>query len=179
MTRPVYFLMAAAALAIALPAAAHITLEHQSAHAGSSYKANFKVGHGCGTSPVRQIVVHIPAGVRGAKPMPKAGWDLAIERAKLSQPYLDHGRPVVEDVVRITWTARSPADYLSNEHYDEFALNARLPAQAGPLYWPVSQLCVEGRTDWNETPQPGQSLHQLKSPAALLDLIPAAGAHQH
>ena len=57
-----------------LPAAAHVVLEYQVANAGSYYKATFKVGHGCGTSPVKQIVVTIPAGVQGAKPMPKAGW---------------------------------------------------------------------------------------------------------
>lgn len=173
-------LAAAAVLATAVPASAHITLEHQAAHAGSYYKANFKVGHGCGASPIRQIVVHIPAGVRGAKPMPKPGWNLAIERARLAQPYQDHGRTVSEDVVRITWTARTEADHLLNEHYDEFALQARLPDRAGPMYWPVSQVCVEGRIDWSEVPQPGQSLRALKSPAALLDLMPASGgAHHH
>ncbi len=172
--------LALMALVCTLPASAHITLEHQTAHAGSYYKANFKVGHGCGTSPIRQIVVHIPDGVRGAKPMPKAGWDLAIQRATLAQPYQDHGRTVTEDVVRITWTARSPADYLLNEHYDEFALNAKLPTQAGPLYWSVSQVCVEGRIDWSEMPALGQGRARLKTPAALLDLLPTAGgAHKH
>lgn len=161
------------------PAAAHITLEHQTAHAGSYYKANFKVGHGCGESPIRQIVVHIPAGVQGAKPMRKPGWDLLIERAALTAPYQDHGRLVTEDVVRISWTARTAADELLNAHYDEFALHAKLPEQAGPLYWSVSQVCAQGRIDWSEVPAPGQSLRQLKSPAALLDLLPAAGAHAH
>ena len=51
-------------------ASAHTVLEYQVATAGQSYKATFKVGHGCGASPTRQIVVDIPAGVQGAKPMP-------------------------------------------------------------------------------------------------------------
>jgi periplasmic copper chaperone A len=168
-----------AALAWAAPAAAHITLEHQAAHAGSYYKANFKVGHGCGESPIRQIVVNIPGGVRGAKPMRKPGWDLLIERAALAKPYSDHGRMVTEDVVRISWSAKTAADHLPNTHYDEFALHAKLPEQAGPLYWSVSQICAEGRIDWSEVPGPGQSLRQLKAPAALLDLLPAAGGHAH
>ena len=173
------FLLAGAAC-LAAPAQAHITLEHTTAHAGRYYKANFKVGHGCGNSPIRQIVVHIPEGVQGAKPMPKPGWDLAIERARLAQPYQDHGREVNEDVVRIRWTAKTEADFLRNEHYDEFALNAKLPGRAGALYWPVSQVCVDGRIDWAEQPQPGQSLKPLKTPAARLDLLPASGgAHSH
>ena len=38
-------------------ASAHVVLEYQVAPAGASYKAAFKVGHGCGTSPTRQVVV--------------------------------------------------------------------------------------------------------------------------
>lgn len=179
MNRFCIFSPLAAALLLSAPAHAHITLEHQTAHAGSHYKANFRVGHGCGASPIRQIVVDIPPGVQRAKPMPKPGWDLRIERAPLAQPYEDHGRTVTEDVVRISWTARTEADHLANEHYDEFALHARLPGRAGPLYWSVSQVCVDGRLDWSQVPQPGQSLRQLKTPAALLDLLPAGGGHHH
>lgn len=162
------------------PAAAHITLEYQVANAGSYYKANFKVGHGCGQSPIRQIIVTIPAGVQGAKPMPKAGWTIDIQRETLAKPYNDHGRTVTDDVAQISWTAKTPADYLPNTHYDEFALQARLPAQAGPLYWAVSQVCEQGRIDWNETPKAGQKASELKSPAALLEVMPTSGGgHQH
>lgn len=173
-------LLACAALA-AGTAGAHVVLEHQAAPAGSSFKATFKVGHGCGTSATRQIVVEIPAGVRGAHPMPKPGWQLAIERAPLPQPETDHGRTVTEDVSRITWTAKTREDMLPNAHYDEFVLVARLPAQAGPLHWPVRQVCEEGRNDWVEVPKPGQKRSDLKSPAALLELLPTgqAGEHRH
>jgi len=173
-------LLAGAAL-LSGQAHSHVVLEYQVAPAGSSYKASFKVGHGCGASATRQIAVDIPAGVRGAKPMPKPGWALEVQREKLAQPYLNHGREVTEDVVRITWTAKTPADALPNAHYDEFVLVATLPQQPGPLYWPVRQACEEGRTDWVETPGPGQKLSDLKSPAALLDILPSAGAgaHQH
>lgn len=166
-------------LAAALPAAAHVTLEYQVANAGSYYKGTFKVGHGCGNSPVKQIVVTIPAGVEGAKPMPKAGWTLLVTREKLAQPRQDHGRAVTEDVARISWTANTPADYLQNDYYDEFVLQAKLPATPGMLYWPVSQVCAEGRTDWVELPKPGQKLSELKSPAAALELMPAGGGAEH
>ena len=172
----------AGAIALAgLPAAAHVVLEWPAALAGTAYKASFKVGHGCGASPTRQIVVDIPAGVQGARPMPRPGWDLVIERAALATPYLHHGKTVTEDVVRVTWTARTPDDQLQNAHYDEFVLHAQLPAQAGPLYWPVVQACDPGRIDWTEVPRPGQNPAELKAPAAVLEILPAghAGAHSH
>ncbi|MFY3386773.1 YcnI family protein [Paracidovorax sp. MALMAid1276] len=160
-------------------ASAHVVLEYQVAPAGASYKATFKVGHGCGASPTRQIAVDIPAGMRGARPMPKPGWALEVQREKLAQPYTSHGRSITDDVVRITWTAKTPEDMLPHAHYDEFVLVATAPAQAGTVYWPVRQVCAEGRNDWVEVPKPGQTLSDLKSPAAALEILPGAGAGGH
>jgi hypothetical protein len=157
----------------------HTVLEYQVATAGQSYKATFKLGHGCGASPTRQIVVNIPAGVQGAKPMPKAGWWLEVTREKLAQPYTSHGRSITEDVTRISWTAKTAEDMLPNGHYDEFVLVGNLPSKAGMMYWPVQQLCEQGRNDWTDIPKPGQKLHDLKSPAAALEIMPSAGAGAH
>jgi periplasmic copper chaperone A len=164
------------ALLAAASAQAHVTLETPQAAAGSYYKAVFRVGHGCAGSPVTQVIVHIPPGVQGAKPMVKPGWRIDIERAKLDPPYTSHGRAITEDVSQIRFTGGP----LPDAHYDEFALNVKLPEQAGPMHWKVSQVCEQGRIDWAELPQAGQSLHDLKAPAALLDIVPAAHAgHAH
>lgn len=160
-------------------ASAHVVLEYQVAPAGAGYKATFKVGHGCGASPTREIAVTIPAGVEGAKPMPKPGWTIAIEREKLAQPRSDHGKTITEEVRRIRWSAKTPADALPGDFYDEFVLQAHLPSQAGTIYWPVEQICEQGRMDWTDVPTAGQKLHELKSPAAALELLPAAGGHSH
>jgi uncharacterized protein YcnI len=177
--RPALRLLPLLALAAFTAASAHVALEYQVAPAASSYKATFKIGHGCGTAPTRQVSVAIPAGVLGAHPMPKPGWSLEIQRDKLAQPATSHGHTVTEDVVRVTWTARTPADMLPSEQYDEFSLVAQLPDRAGPLYWPVTQVCEPGRMDWTEVPRSGQSLSELKTPAAVLELLPAAGAAGH
>ncbi|WP_440108513.1 YcnI family copper-binding membrane protein [Acidovorax sp. BL-A-41-H1] len=171
----------ACATALSGHASAHVVLEYQVAPAGASYKATFKVGHGCGASPTRQVVVDIPDGFRGARPQPKPGWTLDVQRGKLATPYTSHGRNVTEDTTRITWTARTAEDALPSAHYDEFVLVGQTPEQAGMLYWPVRQICAQGRNDWTEVPQPGQKLHDLKSPAAALEVLPQAGgsAHQH
>ncbi len=163
-----------------VPSAAHVVLEYQVANAGSYYKATFKVGHGCNGSAIKQMVVTIPGGVQGAKPMPKAGWVLDVTREKLAVPLISNDRLATDDVSRITWTAKTPSDYLQNAWYDEFVLHAKLPAKEGTMYWPVSQICEEGRVDWTQTPSAGQKLSDLKSPAAVLELLPASGAeHKH
>ena len=175
------FLAGLVAVLACAGAAAHVVLEYQVAPAGSSYKATFKVTHGCGASPTRQMVLTIPAGVRGARPMPKPGWALEIVREKLAQHFTSHGRTITEDVTRVTWTARSRDDMLASAHYDEFVLAAQLPAEPGTLWWPVQQVCEEGRADWTEVPRPGQKPADLKSPAAMLEILPAgpAAGHKH
>ena len=166
-------------IAISLPALAHVTLEYQVANAESYYKATLRVGHGCEGSPVKQIIAVIPAGVQGAKPMPKAGWNLDITREKLAEPYDNHGKKITEDVTRITWTAKTKDDYLQDAQYDEFVLRAKLPSKSGMVYWPVSQVCEQGRTDWTQIPSADQKLSDLKTPAAALEILPVAGSGEH
>ncbi|MBI2745462.1 MAG: YcnI family protein [Burkholderiales bacterium] len=174
------FLFSAALLPIATPASAHIVLEDQAALAGSSYRATFRVGHGCSGSPTTALRVFLPAGVRGAKPMPKAGWTLAVRREVLAQPYDSHGKTVREDVVEISWTASAPEYALPDDWYDEFVLRATLPAQAGPLWFRVVQTCASGQLDWADIPARGTSTRGLKAPAVLLEVLPSgATGHRH
>lgn len=164
--------------ALALPVAAHVVLEYQVAPAARSYKATFQVSHGCGDSPTRQLVVDIPVSMRGARPMPKPGWDVEVLRTPAADSAKVGGSPPGQ---RVRWTARTVQDQLSSAHYDEFALVATTPTQPGTLYWPVRQICASGQRDWIETPLPGQDVRSLKAPAAVLEILPgaAAAAHNH
>ena len=163
---------------------AHVVLEQQTASVASSYRAVFRVSHGCDGLPTTGITVQIPPGVQGAKPMPKAGWALTVRKEKLATPYSSHGKQITEDVAEITWTASSPEAALPEAFYDEFILRAGLPASAGPLWFKVIQDCKvgdkTGRNAWTQVPAEGVSTKGLKSPAALLQVQgKAAEAHQH
>jgi periplasmic copper chaperone A len=175
-----------AILAIITPASAvfaHVVLEDQAALAGRSYKAVLKVGHGCEGSPTTAMRVTIPAGFMGAKPMPKAGWKLDIKTAKLAVPYDNHGTKVTDDVSEITWTATSKDSYLPEAYYDEFILRGGLPSkvnEGAAMWFKVLQTCEKGSNDWSQTPASGVDMKGLKSPAALLEIIPSGTAgHQH
>ena len=172
-----------AVLAITTPASAvfgHVVLEDQTALAGRSYKAVLKVGHGCEGSPTTAMRVTISAGFMGAKPMPKAGWKLDIKTDKLAVPYDSYGKQVTEDVSEITWTATSKDSWLPEAHYDEFVLRGGLPKKDGAMWFKVLQTCDKGSIDWSQIPASGVDAHSLKSPAALLEIIPSGTAgHQH
>ncbi len=155
-------------------AVAHVTLVQREADAGTDYQAALRVGHGCAGSPVTELIVTLPPGVQGGKPMAKAGWQIEVLRAPAAP------KSVAPDVVRIRWHGGR----LDATQFDDFVLLVRLPDQPGPLYWPVTQICETGRVDWVEQPGAGQTLHDLKNPAALLTLRPAtaaaaASAHVH
>lgn len=169
--------VAANVFAFASGVQAHIVLDNPSAVAGSYYRGALKVGHGCSGSPVKQVIVNIPEGVQGAKPMPKAGWQIEIRRKPLTKPYVSHGRTVTEDVSEISWTARTPDDYLQDVHYDEFVVSAKLPEVPGKLYWKTSQVCEQGRIDWYDVPADGAA--KPKSPAAVLEIKAKEGGHAH
>jgi uncharacterized protein YcnI len=177
------FTAASAALAGLLAtglAAAHVVLEVPNALAGSSYRATFRVGHGCEGSATTGITVQLPAGFAGAKPMPKPGWTLSTTLAKLDTPYVSHGKTVVEDVTTVSWTANGPEYALPDAWYDEFVLRGGLPAKAGPLWFKVLQTCEKGRNDWLQIPATGIFTTGLKAPAVLLEVVEAApAAHQH
>lgn len=169
-------LLAMLALAASvLPAAqAHVTLEQASAVAGSTYKAVFRVGHGCAGSPTTRITVFLPPGFVGAKPMPKPGWALSIQNEPLLQPYDSHGQPITERAAVITWSGGR----LLDAEYDEFVLRGNLPAEAGQHYFRVLQSCEKGENDWAAIPT---GHDQPAFPAAVLTLTPATAkpSHQH
>ena len=142
------FILAAAATAFAVPAAAHVVLSVRQAPAGSYYTGAFHVGHGCAGSATTSLRVEIPAAILNAKPQPKPGWTLEIEREPLVAPIKGEGGETVATRARaFTWRGRLPDD-----EFDEFAITAKLPAEAGVLVFPAVQTCEQGETRWTELP---------------------------
>ncbi len=164
-------------LLAASAAHAHITLEQPEAEAGKPYKAVLRVGHGCDGAATKEIVVTLPAGLRGAKPMPKPGWALTVRRAALAQPYESHGKTIKDEAAEIRWTARTEADHLQDAWYDEFVMRATLPAEPGVLWFAVRQVCTTGEWHWAEIPAAGTT---ARAPAVRLTVKAAAPtAHSH
>ena len=166
-------------LALAGAAQAHITLDQPEAPAGSSYRAVFKVGHGCeGGAATKEIVITLPEGLGGAKPMPKPGWTLTTKRRPLKAPYESHGKPVTDELAEVRWTANGEADALPDAWYDEFILRTTLPASPGELAFAVRQVCTQGEWNWAELPTAANP--KPRAPAVRLKLTPArVEAHAH
>lgn len=163
-------------------AMAHIVFTNPEAKSDAYYGGALRVGHGCGASPTTAIKVSFPVGIDAARPQPKTGWTLEIERELMPVPQGQDssGTPAVR-VKSITWRGHLP-----NEHFDEFGLSMRIPPTPGPLYFLTVQTCESGENAWTEIPTPGQAWGSLAHPAPVLIIMGApppaaapAGEHRH
>lgn len=168
--------------ALALPFAtgiafAHVSLEKGEAPVGSTYKAVFRVPHGCEGAPTNVVRVQVPEGVISVKPMPKPGWTLEKVKGKYAKTYDYHGTPTSEGVKEIVWKGGNLAD----DEYDEFVLRGYLTPDlkvGDTLYFPVVQECPEGKVErWIEVPAAGQSSDDLELPAPGIKLLEKTGGH--
>ena len=131
-----FLILGAAGLAvIAGSAQAHVTLEVPQAPADTSYRAVFRIMHGCDGAATTALQIDIPPGFHHAKPMPKAGWTLTLVRDG-------------DAVTRITWRAANRDAWIDNAYYDEFVLRGQTPGQPGMLKFPVLQQCEKGQAEW-------------------------------
>jgi hypothetical protein len=153
--------LAALSLAAALPAMAHVAADPREAPAGAYQAVAFRVGHGCGQAATTAIRIEIPETMASARPQPKPGWALTIEKDG-------------ERVTAIVWRGALPGD-----QFDDFAILFKLPAEPGALYFPTVQSCGEAENQWTEVPAAGES---ASDPAPALTILPAAKAapaHNH
>ena len=156
-------LMIGAGALLALPGAAgaHIVADPGRAEAGAYQAVVFRVGHGCGEAATTALRIEIPAEMASARPQPKPGWRLEIERRE-------------DRVAAITWRGELPAD-----QFDAFAVLFKLPDQAATLYFPTVQSCGAEQSQWTEIPSAGE---RASHPAPALVVTPKAAAaepHQH
>lgn len=155
-------------IAAALPGAAtaHIVFSEPQAEAGGYYAGFLRVGHGCGESATVSVRVSIPESIITARPQPKAGWTLKIEKVALVKPIVgEGGGQITQRVTAITWTGRLPID-----EFDQFGLSMKLPDAAGPLYFPTVQRCDKGENDWTTIPDSPENWHHVDRPAPMLML---------
>lgn len=159
------------AASVAGAAQAHVVFSQPAATAGAHWAGVLRVSHGCDGSATTSVRVEIPAGIIVARPQPKAGWTIAIERAPLATPVPAEGGAVLtERVAAITWTGRLPDD-----QFEEFGVAAKLPATPGPLAFPVIQTCERGEARWTETAVAGAP--RPAHPAPVLTLSDGAAHH--
>lgn len=169
--RALFCSAAVAGLAIAWPSHAHITLHPDTAPAGTYFQTAFIVPHGCAGSPTVALNATIPDGITSVKPQMKPGWKVSLTYRQIDPPVESESGTMTDRVVASVQWRGGP---LPDELYDSFGLVMKLPAAAGKtLYFPVEQICENGRRAWTHIPAEGQAWHAVREPAPYIRLQPA------
>lgn len=163
-----------AALVLALPAGAHVTVSPTEAPAEGYAKLDFGVGHGCEASPTTSISVQMPDQVVSATPQVVPGWKIVTKEGDLAKPVESHGETITTGVREVTWQGGS----LDAHHLGVFGLNVRFVGEVGDVVpFKVVQRCREGEHAWIEIAEQGGP--EPESPAPTVTLTAAEDDHGH
>ena len=161
-------------LALAAPAAAHVTVNPDTAAAGGYAKVTFRVPNESDTDSTTKVEVNLPADkpVASVSVKPITGWDVATTVSKLAKPLEAHGAQITEAVSKITWTAKAGSEVKPGQ-FQEFDVSlGPLPA-SGEMIFKALQTYSDGTVvRWIDEPTTDGT--EPESPAPVLKIGAAA-----
>lgn len=177
-------LVAALTLTLAVPAAAHVTVNANSAVQGGYAKLTFRVPNESDTASTTKVEVNLPADTPFASVSlkPVAGWTMAPVKTKLAKPIEAHGTQLTEAVSKITWTATGDAAIKPGQ-FQEFDVSVGPLPKVPQVVFKALQTYSDGAivrwideptTDGTEPEKPAPVL-KLTAAAAATDTPAAAG----
>ncbi|GAA2523419.1 YcnI family protein [Pilimelia columellifera] len=160
------------ALAVAAPAAAHVTANADEAVQGGYARVAFRVPNESPTASTTRLEVTMPADapLPSVSTQPVPGWTVAVVRQAPATPLTSHGREIKEIVSKITWTA-TPAAVVRPGQFQEFPVSMGQLPEVERLVFKALQTYSDGNiVRWIEVDQgDGQ---ELERPAPVLELTP-------
>jgi periplasmic copper chaperone A len=164
-------------------ASAHVTVQPATAEKGARGRFVFRVPNESATASTVKLEAQMPKDkpLTGVRVMPKPGWTITMEKAKLDKPIEGEGEPITDYVSTITWTA-DPGVKIGPDQFDEFSFTTGpLPKDASSVAFKAVQTYDAPLADgsmtanWVEVAKEGQPAP--KRPEAVVKLTePAAAA---
>ena len=167
----------AVVLAFAAPAAAHVTVNPNTATQGGYTKVAFRVPNEKASADTVKLEVTLPvdAPVASVSLKPLPGWTAVAERRKLDTPLKIHDSEVAEVVSMITWTAARGAAIRPGQ-FQEFEVSLGPLPQVSQVIFKALQTYSDGEVvRWIDEPATDGSTPE--HPAPVLKL--AAGGDTH
>ncbi|WP_229076581.1 YcnI family protein [Actinoplanes sp. DH11] len=166
---------AAVVLGVAVPAAAHVTVNPGDATQGGYAKVSFRVPNESDTASTTKLEINLPmespVGSVSIKPVP--GWTAVAEKSKLTTPVQVHGAEMTEAVSKITWTAAKGSEIKAGT-FQEFDVSMGPLPQTEQMVFKALQTYSDGNiVRWIDEPTTDGTEPEL--PAPVLKLT-AAGA---
>ncbi|MFI5473328.1 YcnI family protein [Streptomyces cacaoi] len=166
-------LAAAAVLAAAGAASAHVTVHPESYAKGATDGVlSFRVPNEEDTASTTKVQVFLPTDhpVLGVLVHPQDGWTAKVTTTKLKTPVKTDDGTITEAVSEITWTGGK----IGAGQYEDFDVAfGQLPDDAGQLAFKTLQTYSDGKTvRWIEEAEAGAD--EPENPAPVLKLTAAA-----
>lgn len=158
------------ALVLAGPAAAHVTVDPETAPQGGYARVAFRVPNESDTASTTKLEVNLPAAtpVASVRTKPVPGWQATLTRTKLPKPIDNHGQQITEAVTRITWTATTADAAIGPGEFEEFPVSMGPLPNADKIVFKALQTYSDGEVvSWIEEPSRGA---EPEHPAPVLKL---------
>ena len=177
-------MVTALTLTLAVPAAAHVTVNASTAVQGGYAKVTFRVPNESDTASTTKLEIALPADTPFASVSlkPVAGWTMAPVKSKLAKPIEAHGTQITEAVTKITWTATGDAAVKPGQ-FQEFDVSLGPLPQVPQVVFKALQTYSDGTiVRWIEEPttdgtEPEKPAPVLKLTAAAATDAPAAATN--
>jgi uncharacterized protein len=179
---------AAALLAAAGPASAHVTVHSTDAVQGGYSELTFRVPTESDTASTVKLQVQFPTATPIASVLvrPHPGWSFKTVTGKLATPVkTEDGDTLTSAVSQIVWTADSAASAIKPGEFDQFDVSAGPLPKVKVLTFSAIQTYSDGSVvRWDETAAPGSGVEPdhpkpsitLAAAAASSSDAPAASA---
>ncbi len=165
----------ALALAAPLAASAHVSLDDNTAAAGSYSLITFKVPNESVTAATSTVTVTLPSDtpLASVSYVPVAGWTTELVTTTLPEPVTIGESELTEAVTQVVWTADSGSEIADGE-LQLFPLSLGPIPDVGSLTLPVEQTYTDGTVvAWDETGD------DAENPAPVLYVNDAPAADHH
>lgn len=120
-----------AGLVVPAGAQAHVTLQPDSAPAGTFTVLNVRVPNEQDNAATTKVDLKLPDGFVFASYQAVPGWTAKVTKTKLATPVKTDDGEVTEQISQITWTADSPADGVQPGQFRDFPLSVQIPDKPG------------------------------------------------
>ncbi|MEU7901400.1 YcnI family protein [Actinoplanes sp. NPDC049118] len=170
-------MVAAFTLALAGPAAAHVTVNPNTAVQGGHTKVTFRVPNESDDTNTVKVEVNLPIDTPFASVSlkPVAGWTMVAEKAKLAKPIEAHGTQLNEAVSKITWTATGDAAIKPGQ-FQEFDVSLGPLPQVPQVVFKALQTYSDGTVvRWIDEPTTDGT--EPEKPAPVLKLTAGTDTH--
>ena len=146
-------------VALAGPAAAHVSINPSTVEKGSVATIAFQVPNEKENLSTNQVQVKFPDDhpIADAQVQAVPGWTVTVKKKTLATPIkTDEGDTLTQGIDTITWAANDKKGY-GDSQFQQFLVSLAVPSDADSLSFPTVQTYTDGSTvNWVQvTPQGG------------------------